>query len=293
MNLEIDVDIHRDLYPEPVFSLLNEMIFEPGTKEDWAALHELHYKSTSSTGGHYYKVTLHGELIAVCVMTSPRGLLAPRHLLFPNIKPGAGETKITNTYRYKWLNANSTLNSRTVVDTMFRGVGIAYRLLNLASRSEGKRFAEIQSSMSRFNYFAQRAGFVFAKPMRSPHYADTLNWFRMTFDSNPVDYVAVMKELRAMPKARRQLVVKDMKAFYYARSAVEKTGKNRDNGTSRVDAMPAGEVLKNLQQLAFAIPLYGVYENPDAGVKLPTRMYLSEFDRQSVSEPLKCTKSLD
>lgn len=282
--------VTRETTPQPRFALLEEMVFERGTKEDWEELHALHYKATNATGGHYYRVTLHGKLIGVCVMTSPRGLLAPRHKLFPKIKPGTGENKITNTHRYKWLNANSTLNSRTVVDTMYRGIGIAYRLLNLASRAEGKRFAEIQSSMSRFNLFAQKAGFKFVKPMRSPYYEEGLQWFRLNFDANPVDYVAVMEELNAMPESLKSLTIKEMKEFYYARSSMEKTGKNRDKGTSRVDAMEAGAVLKNLQQLVFGSPMYGVYENPDAGRKLPERMPLVAFDWQPTNEPLKLDK---
>lgn len=287
---EFEVEVHRNPDPQPKFALLDEMLFERGTKEDWEALHELHYKATNATGGHYYRVSLHGELIGVCVMTSPRGLLAPRHKLFPRIKPGKGENRITNTHRYKWLNHNSTLNSRTVVDTMYRGIGIAYRLLNLSSRAEGKRFAEIQSSMSRYNFFAQKAGFKFVKPARSPYYQEGLVWFRMNFEANPVDFVAIMEELDAMSPELRQIMVAEMKEFYYARSSMEKTGKNRDKGTSRVDAMDAGKVLKNLQQLVFAVPLYGVYENPDAGNVLPAELPLSAFDWQPTNAPLKLSK---
>ena len=85
---EFEVEVHRNPDPQPKFALLDEMLFERGTKEDWDALHELHYKATNATGGHYYRVSLHGELIGVCVMTSPRGLLGPRHKLFPRIRIG-------------------------------------------------------------------------------------------------------------------------------------------------------------------------------------------------------------
>lgn len=272
--------------PVPVFGPLEDMLFEPGNREDWDALHELHYKSTGKTNGRYYKVSLHGETIAVCVMTSPRGLLAPRHEMFPRLKPGKGETKMTNTYRYVWLNKNSCLNSRTVVDTMYRGIGVAYRLLNLAARAEGKRFAEIQSSMSRFNLFAQKAGFLFAKPKHGQHYEAGLQFFMLNFKSNPVDYVAIMDELNGHPEPVRDVMISRMREFYYQHSALEKTGKNRHKGTDRVDAMPQGELLKNIQQLVFAIPLYGVYENPDAGRELPKTLPLTAFDRQATNEPL-------
>ena len=272
--------------PKPQFPLLREMIFETGTKDDWEELHELHYKSTNGTSGRYYRVTLHGQLIGVCVMTSPRGLLAPRHELFPHLKPGPGETKITNTYRYKWLNENTCLNSRTVVDTMFRGVGVAYRMLNLAARVEGKRFCEIQSSMSRFNLFAQKAGFKFAKARPAPCYKEGLNFFRLNFRSNPIDYVALCEEFNSLPERHREVLLRKTREFYYKHSALEKTGKNRDKGMARVNSMSFPEVLKNLQQLVFAMPLYGVYENPDAGRVLPKRMPLIWFDRQPTNAPL-------
>jgi ABC-type ATPase with predicted acetyltransferase domain len=284
----------------PQFSPLRDMIFEPGTRDDWDALHELHYKSTNSTGGRYYRVSLYGELIGVCVMTSPRGLLRPRHKLFPTLRPagsglGGKDTTLTNTHRYKWINANACLNSRTVVDTMYRGVGVAYRLLNLAARAEGKRFCEIQSSMSRFNLFAQKAGFVFAKPEQSVYYEAGLEFFRLNFRSKPVDWVAVMDEYRAMPENKQRVIKKKMTEFYFKRSANERTGNKRgghgrreilQESFNRVAELGFGELLKNTQQIVFAMPLYGVYENPDAGRDLPERFPLVWFDRQKPNEPL-------
>lgn len=268
------------------FPLLNEMIFEPGGREDWEALHELHYKAVGRTGGRYYRVSLHGQLVGVCIMTQPRGLLAPRHDLFPNLKPGSGDTKYTNTYRYKWLNANISLNSRTVVDTMYRGIGVAYRLLNLAARSEGRRIIEIQSSMSRFNSFAQKAGFVFAKPKQHPCYEDGVLFFATNFKSDPVDFISIKQEYDEMPPERQKVLLKKIRSFYWDHSAMEKTKKNGAKDVSRVNEMGFYEVLRNLQQLVFASPMYGVYMNPDAGRDLPERMPLTAFDLQGTREPL-------
>lgn len=284
---EIETIVKRYPPSVPTFSGLKDMWVEPGTRDDWEELHELHYKSTSTTYGHFYRCVLGNALIGVCVLAPPRGLLAPRHELFPLLKPSGSETKITNTYRYKWLNENSSLNTRTVVDTMFRGVGIAYRLLNLSARMEGKRFCEIQSSMSRYNQFAQKAGFVFAKAKRSAHYEAGLDFFRNNFRANPVDYMAVLEEYRSKSPAMQAVLLKKTIAFYYAHSAIEKTGNNRKRGTSKVEQFDFPHVLKQLQQLVFAVPLYGVYENPDCGRKLPERLPLLAFDRQATNEPLR------
>jgi uncharacterized protein len=288
MLLEEDFwEIERHQAARGDFPLLNEMIFEPGSRDDWEALHELHYKAVGRTGGHYYRATLRGELVGVCIMTQPRGLLAPRHDLFPNIRPGSGDSKYTNTYRYKWLNANIFLNSRTVVDTMYRGIGVAYRLLNLASRVQGRRIVEIQSSMSRFNSFAQKAGFKFARPKQHPAYEDGVIFFATTFKSDPVDFIAIKSEYDAMSPEMQRVILKKIRSFYWDHSAMEKTKKNGAKNISRVNDMEFGEVLRNLQQLVFASPMYGVYINPDLGRTLPTRMPLTAFDLQKPNEPLR------
>jgi ABC-type ATPase with predicted acetyltransferase domain len=274
----------RDVRPD--FPLLREMVFEEGTREDWDALHELHYKAVGRTGGRYYRVSLRGELVGVCIMTQPRGLLRDRHTLFPNLKPGRGDTKFTNTYRYKWLNENIALNSRTVVDTLYRGVGVAYRMLNLAARSEGRRIVEIQSSMSRFNIFAQKAGFKFVRPAEHPAYREGVEFFALTFKADPVDFIAIRQEYEAMSPEMQAVVLRKIRSFYWDHSAMEKTKKNGAKDISRVNDMPFNEVLRQLQQLVFASPMYGVYMNPDVGRELPKSMPLVAFDCQLPKEPL-------
>ena len=73
------------------------------------------------------------------------------------------------------------------------------------------------------------------------------------------------------------------------------------NGTSRVDGLTAEKLIKNTQQLVFASPLYGVYENPDVIVRsfteiefnLPERLPLLAFDNQRTDEPLNLEKLRD
>ncbi|QNK01677.1 hypothetical protein [Dyella telluris] len=278
----------RDDTARPAFPMLHEMVIEPGTAEDWAQLHEFHYKSEGHVmGARYYRVSIGSRLVGVCVMCYPRGLLRDRHKAFPNIKPDGQDTKLTNTYRYKWLNRTFGLNARTVNDTMFRGVGVGYRMLNLAARIDGRRVCEIQSSMSKFNQFAHRAGFQFVEP-EPPKLKDPASrLYARWFDSNPVDQVALLEELEKMPEAYRERALSDLRTFYFKHSSLEKTGKNRENGTTRVDAMPARELLKNLNQLAFSQPMYGFYLNPDHGREIPTRLPLAAFDWQRPDEPLK------
>ncbi len=284
----VDVDIQRLDVPARI-SLLEQMIISPGDKTDWEALHELHYKATGRTAGRVYRISLDNDLIGCVVMTSPRGLLKSRHELFPILAAGGGDTRITNVHRFKWLNKNMCLNSRTVVDTMYRGIGVAVRALNIAARMEGKRFAEIQSSMSRYNQFAQKAGFKFTKPRRSPYYEEGLAFFGLHFDCNPIDYIALRDELFAKSDIERKGLEPLLRNFYYYRSSLEKQGVGdvRLEKKRRVmEDMNIEKVLRNTQQLVFAMPEYGVYENPDFGRKLPDTLPLIAFDRQGTDEPL-------
>lgn len=289
----------RECPPGHSLSLLPEIYVERGTIDDWNLLHELHYKAENlGIGPSIYRCVLAGKTIGVGVMTVPKMLSSGRNEVFDHLKPNqAGkDTTLINRYRAEWINANSCTNSRLVLDTMYRGAGIAYRMQNIMMRMTGKRLIEFQSSMSKFNPFAAKAGVLFTKPKRASNYERGLQWFRRWFESSPSDYMGVKAELDAMPAGVRDKVVGEMRHFYYAFSSMEKSGDNRFNGTSRVEQMEVGYLLKSLQQLVLASPLYGVYENPDFGAALPTQIPIMAFDRQKTTEPLillpgeaKCT----
>lgn len=291
-----DILVERRQVPaKHSLSLLPEIYVERGTKEDWDLLHELHYKAENlGIGPRIFRCVLRGQTIGVGVMTVPKMLLSGRNELFTHLRPNVGgrDTKIINKYRAEWINAHACTNSRLVLDTMYRGAGIAYRMQNLMMRMTGCKLVEFQSSMSKFNPFAAKAGIRFTKPKRSGNYERGLAWFRRWFESIPTDFVGIMAEVNAMPPGVRDKCVAEMRKFYYDFSSMEKSGDNRMNGTRRVDALPVEKLLKNLQQLVFASPLYGVYVNPDyddakdAPVTLPERLPLLAFDNQPVDAPL-------
>lgn len=285
----------RETPANHTLSLLPEMYVERGTKEDWDLLHELHYKAENlGIGPKIFRCVLDGQTIGVGVMTVPKMLLSGRNELFTHLRPNVGgrDTKLINKYRAEWINAHACTNSRLVLDTMYRGAGIAYRMQNLMMRMTGCKLVEFQSSMSKFNPFAAKAGIRFTKPRRSGNYERGLAWFRRWFESIPTDFVGVMGEIDAMPPAVRDKCVAEMRKFYYDFSSMEKSGDNRMNGTRRVDALAVDKLLKNLQQLVFASPLYGVYVNPDyddaadCGIELPERLPLLAFDNQPTDKPL-------
>jgi hypothetical protein len=303
--LSDDVVIARRPLPaHHSLSLLPRIYVERGDKHDWDLLHELHYKAERlGIGPKVYRCVLAGHgTIGVGVMTVPKMLLSGRNHAFRHMKPNQDgrDTRVMNQHRALWMNDHSCTNSRLVLDTMYRGAGIAYRMQNLMMRMTGCRFVEFQSSMSKFNPFAAKAGMRFTPPRRSNYYEKGLGFFKRWFACHPSDYVGVMTELQAMPEAVRAKCVDEMRHFYYRCSSMEKSGDNRANGTSRVEAMAVGYLVKSLQQLVLASPLYGVYENPDFDsaadclrADMPARLPLLAFDLQATNEPLDMARVRD
>lgn len=283
-----DLIIERRDGAKPRFSLMDGMRVERGSRDDWNALHALHYKAESLPAGpHYWRcVTADGELVGVVVLSSVSLLLAPRHEVFPKLKPGK-DSHFTNVHRATFLNKNFRRASRIVTDTLYRGVGVSYRMVNLAMRMEGFRFVEIQSSMSKFNPFDTKSGFKHAHLKSAAAYEKGLKFMRSLFKAHPADHQAVMDELNAMSEVMREKALTEMRAFYYRHSSREKTGSNLNAGTGRVDAMEPEHLLRELQQLVFASPVYGIWENPDLGREIPDSLPLMAFDLQQPNEPLR------
>lgn len=284
-----DVEIITTPNAKSHFEPLGRMFVERGTAADWQLLHHLHYKTEGRpTGPAYWRLSLEGETVGVCVLTLPRPMLKERNIAFEQIKPKGGliDDKISNTARFKIINQNMRVIGRIVLDTLYRGVGAAYRFQNLVARMSGFRFVEIQSAMSKYNLFAQKAGFMMVKPQRSHKYEIGLKFFRSTFSSDPADTAGLLAEIENASPAYRERLLKDTRTFYYRHSAIEKTGQARSNGTSRVERLPVEELIQQLQQMILASPLYGIYPNPDFGREMPTHLPLTAFDRQPTNQAL-------
>lgn len=291
-----EILINRIENPSPIFSLTKEMIVKKGNVEDWNLLHDLHYKAENlPMGPKFWKLDLHGETIGVLVTGTPKGLLKERHLVFPNLKPTGEETKLSNTIRYKFINQNFRVISRFVVDTMFRGIGCGYKMMNLVSRMEGPNFMEIQSSMSKFNLFGQKAGFKFVKPLNSNKYEAGVKFFKANFESSFQDFEAIIDELNSYSDVKREIVIQKCREFYLRNSALENTGSNRFSAEERIKNMDIKHLIKSMQQVCLASPMYGIWKNPDVDVEIPQELPLNAFEWQKPNERFnfKCLTNLD
>jgi len=288
-NSDVTTHVERINAPSARFALMDEMWVERGDKSDWDLLHDLHYKAEKlPLGPHFWKLTLHGETIGVLVTALPKGMLRERHKVFPNLKPGAGETRLTNTNRYYWINDNLRVVSRFVVDTMYRGIGAGYRMMNLTSRLEGLPFMEIQSSMSKFNTFGQSAGFRFVRPLNANKFEAVMKFFRLNFTANPQDFEAIVSEVALKTPAEQERILNLCRDFYLRNSALENTSvSGRENSARRVAAMDLRTTVKGIQAIGLGSPMYGIWKCPDPLGSLPDRLPLSAFDRQGPNEKLK------
>ena len=114
-----------------------------------------------------------------------------------------------------------------------------------------------------------------------------LRFFRETFEAHPADTHGILQELEGLNPVIRDRRVAAIRKFYYANSALEKTGSARDTGKARVETLPVPELIRQLQQLVLGSPLYGAYINPDHGRDdIPGRLPLLAFDTQPTTEKL-------
>lgn len=102
---------------------------------------------------------------------------------------------------------------------------------------------------------------------------------------------SIVKELFSMSENRRRRALVDLVADYHKNSSLAKAGRNRgttvqDIADSLVDEASIVKLLKDIHNLSFTSPLYGVYRNPDFGRDLPDVLPLLAFDNQPLNAPL-------
>lgn len=288
----------RDLTHRP--DVLKHIYIEKGTNDDWKALCELHYKGHSVAAGVRFMRAVYDDghdrqLVGVMAFGNPRPLDSGRNEVFPRLRPNVNgiDNKLINQQRMTWINNNIIWNNRTVLDTMFRGCGLAYRFKNLAYRmvanKDGRpfRFVESRSSMSRFNPFSLKAGMHFVKPKAASALLQGIQFFASILNAPGYDYVAIMEELAAMPDFQREYTLQKIREFYYKNSAQEKSGDKMHIGMTRVNGMETSYLIKQTQQIVFGATVYAIYQNPDYQAQLPARIPVLAFDLQGPKEPLR------
>jgi hypothetical protein len=199
------------------------------------------------------------------------------------------DNRLINQTRMKWINDNLTWNNRTVLDTMYRSAGIAYRFKNIAYRMYcsrfNKKFVESVSSMGRFNPFSIKTGMRFVKPNPPGAQDAGLQFFMAHFKAPAHDIEAIRQELAGKPEGERAFLEQRLREFYYRWSSMEKSGDKRDLGMSRINDLSIDYVLKGVMQLVFSATVYWIWQKVDAG-PLPESLPVLAFDTQDPNAPL-------
>jgi uncharacterized protein len=291
--------VRRISTPPGKLSLLRHIYVEFGTKADWDALCELHYKGHSlAAGSRYMRCVLRmpgepEELVGVMVFANPQPLNKGRNEVFPKLKPNVNgrDNRLINQARMRWINDHMTWNNRTVLDTQYRSAGIAYRFKNLAYRmycsKHDFRYVESVSSMGRFNPFSIKTGMRFTKPKIAGALEDGLKFFAGHFQADPSDIEAVRAEFNSKGEAERAFLDRRLREFYFRWSSMEKSGDKRDLGMSRINGLSIDYVLKEIMQLIFSATVYWIWAAVDAPGTPPAVMPLLAFDEQGPNEPLR------
>lgn len=276
----------------PRFPLIDDMIVERGTMDDWNALHHLHYKSESlPVNLRIWRCRYRNRTVGIVVTSGVGMLLRQRHMMLPKTKPTGKETKAGNTQRINWINDNIRRAARIVTAPMYRGTGVGYRMVNLVMRMENMRYTEILSAMSKFNPFDLKAGFVCVDPMYGLAHEAGVSFLSERFGSNTSDIVSLYNELMSFPDHYRAEITSEMQDFYFRHSSKEKTGANLGSDVNtRVASMDIKKIIKEIHQLVYSQMTYGLYKNPDHNRTLPKQLPLSAFDNQSVRQALLLEK---
>ncbi|MEM4383593.1 MAG: GNAT family N-acetyltransferase [Candidatus Caldarchaeum sp.] len=138
------VSIKR-LKPEPrPCSLLNKVVVEEGSAEDWRLLSFLHYRSHRIGGVvRIFRAVLEGRVVGVVVYSNPY------------LKP-AGFSRFFDREWYLSQRFGNVLRiQRVVVHPSFRGIGVAKKLLQESMPRLDVAFVEILSSMERLIPFTK------------------------------------------------------------------------------------------------------------------------------------------
>ena len=152
-GIEAEVHIAYTRPPEGrECSLVNEIILEEGTAEDYKTLSRFHYRPGRLFSPQKIYRYVHKQATAgVIVYTYPSLALAGRNAYTDRYRAATSETA-------RLINNEVALISRVVLHPKYRGIGLGARLIGETLPLTGKRFVEMLTTMGTINPFAEKAG---------------------------------------------------------------------------------------------------------------------------------------
>jgi len=142
---QITVQYHPN-QPQKQCSILNEITIEPGTKHDYEALAEFHYRS-HHVGAirKIFRATRGNELCGVIVYTYPPIATSGRLKVLPKMPITQLNQKLSNIMR-------------VIVHPKYRTIGLGQKLVRETLTKCGTPYVETTAVMARYNPFFEHAG---------------------------------------------------------------------------------------------------------------------------------------
>jgi len=143
---ELEINYHPN-QPTPQCSLLNEIKIEPGTRHDYQALAEFHYRSHNlGAVRRIFRATrANTELCGIIVYTYPPTATTGRRLTLPHMHIHQLNQKLSNIMR-------------VVVHPKYRTIGLGQKLVHETLTQCGTPYVETTAVMAKYNPFFEKAG---------------------------------------------------------------------------------------------------------------------------------------
>ncbi|MEM2760473.1 MAG: ATP-binding cassette domain-containing protein [Nitrososphaerales archaeon] len=151
-GFKVDVD-YRKVRERPC-SLLERIVIEKGSKEDFRDLEQFHYRhGMLSLAKDVYRAVLDGKVVGIIIYGPSYPNLSARRVVLPMF------SKKMDSKHLKMINKNFIRIWR-VVDPKYRSIGLGIRLVRETLEKVGYPYVEIMAVMGQYNPFAERAGMV-------------------------------------------------------------------------------------------------------------------------------------
>lgn len=150
-------DIIRCSEIGPYCSMLDDVVVDRGTTQDWTALKPLHYAAGNPATVHSIWRATHPKIdgpAGVVVASYPDLHSAARNLATDSRYKNVQDRRTASV-----LNREVVKISRIVVAPQVRGIGVAHKMLNEVVPRLGARYVECVTSMSRWSGFLAAVGF--------------------------------------------------------------------------------------------------------------------------------------
>jgi len=154
-------------------TLLNEIQIQPGTKQDYDALAEFHYRS-HNTGAirKIFKATRHNELCGAIVYTYPAPAATGRKTILPHMPLAELNQKLSNIMRI-------------VVHPKYRTIGLGQKLVRDTLPQCGTPYIETTAVMAKYNPFFEKAGMKKIQQTTPPKQATAIQEVLIRVGFNP------------------------------------------------------------------------------------------------------------